>query len=1297
MKNTILKKIKSLHKKNGSNKLKNNINNNNDKLEKNDIFINYNSNNDIIIDNDDNSSDTDNNYLTIEKDNNDNYNMNMEKIRALSNNMNNINKIIRNKKEYIFIKNNKKILENKISLEKSIKNEKVININNNNNTNSNFLEKEKKGNYIDIQKLNNRIAEEFKKNFITSRKKIEKENINDKKEINKSFENEYNSKNTIKNNEDSISSLNDVKTIKDQESIDFECSFSNKKIKIEKKQKMEKKIIDLFLKNSYQDNNSKKNYNEKKLNTKKNINIRKNKNINNNRNLKIMEEEEKTIIYSKEKNDMKDLNIMNYYKILINKKNNKNKNIENNELEFKINNKNIKENLSNNIINSEKKIINPHFEFYHSNSNDLAKKLEFKIKTGKRLKGNNKKYILNKNEIKNAQKKIDLLDSKKAPKNNNIKEKITSNKNLNLFCDEEEKNKNNKKNIVKYVDNTINLIPNYKNKKKEIKKSSDFSLKMNELNHLNYKKLTLAQKKNILFINDGNNSLNDEKMKAYTNNNFNNFKKTTKIKSIEKNIKNDLSNRNNRDNIDNIDNSNLYNNNINNFDNKQFEAKKNKTYFVTNNEQKIINISSKDIHKIEEKKQIIKCNNKNKVNKKNNIKQINKSNKEKEKKEKKKSNNNNIKRNNNNINIEGAPPSENNININYINLIKNYKTNEYNIKRSISPHLNNSSLYSNFQSNKLVLMNKNQNQNNSNNKKKDFKININNEIHTEFFKNKNEENKNYNINARYSHNVNNTEAYFYLDETIEDLSRSLKKNSDCLINNNNCFTYTKGNKHISPINNQKQKRIFSSNSSKTNKMINNNINNFTSTCKFNKKSSIVLKNKNLFNKNKIKINVENILNTDFKYSINLMPNKEKEKRNNESQTLSNKKNTNKVYKNKKMKNGSYIDIQIPLIPEENNQVISLKTMKYNLCINSNENIFIKMKKIFRNAEIVKIILLFLTNNDLFNLSLVNNLCFKITKKIILENIMNNIINNINNEKLINKIWNVELIKYSKFNDMENFDNIYNNYLNISKKYDKEIIKDLLRTFPNDNSFHKGAESYNKLFNILKAYSNYNNEIGYAQGMNFIVGKLIKFFKCEKKSFIYLDSLFNKLKMENVMGIYNCLENKMKIVQYLLNKLCPNIVKFLEKKKINHGIFTASWFITLFSKSFKYDKFLLIIWSFSIIFGWKFIFLFSISVIIAFKDKYSDLDLYDFTQYMKNIFNLDYFKKKFIEIMKLTFYYISEWKNIIKDIDFDYLDEVENKKIKALLINRKKRKENILNQSNKESIYKEVEDKETDYI
>jgi hypothetical protein len=318
---------------------------------------------------------------------------------------------------------------------------------------------------------------------------------------------------------------------------------------------------------------------------------------------------------------------------------------------------------------------------------------------------------------------------------------------------------------------------------------------------------------------------------------------------------------------------------------------------------------------------------------------------------------------------------------------------------------------------------------------------------------------------------------------------------------------------------------------------------------------------------------------------------------------------------------------------------------------------------------MNIILLYLKSDDLVNLSLVDNFYYKITKKIILQKIMNNILYSKNNKKIINKIWNEELLKFSKFYNIKinNFDIIYNNYLNISNKYDNDIIKDLLRTFPKDNSFHKGNESYDKIFNILKAYSNYNNEIGYAQGMNFIVAKLTKFFKSEKKSFMYLDSLFNKLKMVNVIGVRNNLVKKMKIMQFLLEKLSPDTIQFLETRKINHEIFTASWFITLFSKNFKNNNILLIIWNFSIIFGWKFIFLFSVSVLIIFKDKYSGLDLYDFTQYMKNIFVFEYFKKKFNDIMKLTFYYMSQWKIIIKDIEKELIDETKYKKTKKQIL------------------------------
>ena len=541
-------------------------------------------------------------------------------------------------------------------------------------------------------------------------------------------------------------------------------------------------------------------------------------------------------------------------------------------------------------------------------------------------------------------------------------------------------------------------------------------------------------------------------------------------------------------------------------------------------------------------------------------------------------------------------------------------------------------------------------------------------------------NNNYN-NLRHTANIKNyhinkLESNFFLNEIIIDLSKHTNNNSNdydeilkthhnnlnggYLLNNT---TKNSNHKHISPRNTIKTKKLFSSLYSKFSDKENKNlINNFNSTYTNNNRFTV---NKN----NHVNINVDNILNTENKENkinikeranldiniigIHTFPNRK-------VNVFSDKKDIKNI---KEIKNlsieESLSDIQIPSIPEENIKVIPLKIMKYNnQHMNlTNKDLANKINKILYKEKIIKCILLFLSNEDLYNLCSVNYTTYKIIIKLILNIIFNKIVKNINNKNLVRKIWNKELLKFSNFINMNNnIDIIYHNYKKSSTKYDNEIIKDLLRTFPKDSAFQRGSSCYQKLFNILKVYSNFNNEIGYAQGMNFIVAKLIKFFDNEKDSFIYLDSLFNKLKMVEVIGIKNNLEKKMKMVQFLLKSLCPDILYFLESKKINHEIFTAKWYITLFSKNFKFDNILMVIWNFAIIFGWKFIFLFSISVIVSFKERYINLDLYDFTQYMKNIFVFEHFKKKFNDVMNLTFSYMAKWKNIIKKMDINMNDK-----------------------------------------
>jgi hypothetical protein len=91
--------------------------------------------------------------------------------------------------------------------------------------------------------------------------------------------------------------------------------------------------------------------------------------------------------------------------------------------------------------------------------------------------------------------------------------------------------------------------------------------------------------------------------------------------------------------------------------------------------------------------------------------------------------------------------------------------------------------------------------------------------------------------------------------------------------------------------------------------------------------------------------------------------------------------------------------------------------------------------------------------------------------------------------------------------MLNFPNYYNNILNsypdyIPSIYEQTIEKDLYRTFPEEKFFQK-KENIDKLRNILLAFSRRNSSIGYNQGFNFIVGRILEVVEDEVSIIFYM--------------------------------------------------------------------------------------------------------------------------------------------------------------------------------------------------
>lgn len=82
------------------------------------------------------------------------------------------------------------------------------------------------------------------------------------------------------------------------------------------------------------------------------------------------------------------------------------------------------------------------------------------------------------------------------------------------------------------------------------------------------------------------------------------------------------------------------------------------------------------------------------------------------------------------------------------------------------------------------------------------------------------------------------------------------------------------------------------------------------------------------------------------------------------------------------------------------------------------------------------------------------------------------------------VW--QLLTQSKDKDLER---IYSHLITRSSAHEKQIQRDLNRTFPKSEYFQDEGH-LESLYNVVKCYSLYDPEVGYCQGISFLVGPLL---------------------------------------------------------------------------------------------------------------------------------------------------------------------------------------------------------------
>ena len=152
---------------------------------------------------------------------------------------------------------------------------------------------------------------------------------------------------------------------------------------------------------------------------------------------------------------------------------------------------------------------------------------------------------------------------------------------------------------------------------------------------------------------------------------------------------------------------------------------------------------------------------------------------------------------------------------------------------------------------------------------------------------------------------------------------------------------------------------------------------------------------------------------------------------------------------------------------------------------------------------------------------------------------------------------------------ENLLSVHEKSLDINGENLRQIKKDLNRTYPS-NSIFKDDRILQKLKNVLRAFSNYDNSIKYFQGMNFIVGFFL--YHCEEYiAFWLFVALIEEYDLRPIfMKDFPGLKLHVNRVEFILQKEYDYMWKIFIKFGVKVEIFMVEWVFSLFSSLIPLD-------------------------------------------------------------------------------------------------------------------------------
>ncbi|XP_054835417.1 ecotropic viral integration site 5 protein homolog isoform X3 [Eublepharis macularius] len=145
---------------------------------------------------------------------------------------------------------------------------------------------------------------------------------------------------------------------------------------------------------------------------------------------------------------------------------------------------------------------------------------------------------------------------------------------------------------------------------------------------------------------------------------------------------------------------------------------------------------------------------------------------------------------------------------------------------------------------------------------------------------------------------------------------------------------------------------------------------------------------------------------------------------------------------------------------------------------------------------------------------------------------------------------------------------YSELLKMTSPCEKLIRRDIARTYP-EHDFFKEKDSLGQevLFNVMKAYSLVDREVGYCQGSAFIVGLLLMQMPEEEAFCVFVklmqDYRLRELFKPSMAELGLCMYQ----FECMIQEQLPELYVHFQAQSFHTSMYASSWFLTIFLTTF----------------------------------------------------------------------------------------------------------------------------------